>query len=307
MLPQFSLLSHFQGCLLGLVVGSQWSHPPAATPPLADGEVCPGDWSEIAIDLLQTLTRSHQWQSPAVTVNRLSPVPVPHRQVSGLAIATLPLALYFHDDLPRQQHLLQEVSTDLGLDAVSQTWLLGFAYVIAQAVKGQREPDRLIPQTLAYLRLHTPDPASLAAVNTTLTAISTAQAEAYSLTQLLTTGLEPTPAIAIALTCFLQTPTDLRLALSRATRWSLAQPQQQDAATIPALTGALIGAYATVAGLPPSTLLATPVVPRVPTLIALADELLASWSGLYAGGAIAQPLPVAAPWVMRPSTSSHRK
>lgn len=280
---------------------------PLPSPLLADAAISPPDWSQIAIDLLQTLTRTHQWHAPGVTVNRLSAVSVSQRQVSGVAIATLPLALYFHDDLPRQQHLLQQVSTDLGLDAVSQTWLLGFAYVIAQAVKGQLEPDRLIPQTLAYLRLHTPDPASLETVSTTLTAIATAQADAHSFTKRLPTALEPVPAIAIALTCFLQTPTDFRLALARATRWSLAQPQCQDAATLPSLTGALVGADATVAGLPPSTLLAVPLEPLVPALIALADELLASWSGVYTGGAIAQPLPVAAPWVMRPSTFSNRK
>jgi hypothetical protein len=268
---------------------SQVSQVSQDTPPIR--------WSEIAIDLLQGLTRSHQWESLVLPVTRLSPVPPWQRQADGLAIATLPLTLYFHDDLNRQRQTLTQLCAALAIEPLSTAWVLSFAYVIAQAVKGQLDPATVIPQTLAYLRVAVTDVNATAdSVIALLEQVTVAQEHMTTL-ELLTRDIENINAIAIALLCFLQTPADMRLAMTRATRFCAAA-HHPDAPTIHALLGALVGAHTGVAGIPPSWQTMPAIAPQVPMLMTLAESLVASWSGM-SGDAIAASVPVAAPWVIR--------
>lgn len=307
---QYSLLSRVQGCLLGMILGEQAGRSqettwltPSSSPEPTDPDVGASRWNQVAIELLQAMTRSHQWHSTELVIQRLQDRPASERYAGTIAIATLPLALYFHDDLNRQRHALVQVCEALSVDAVSQTWVRVFAYMIAQAVKGQLAPDTIIAQSLAYMRVSTPtEVPSPDSVLDTLQQLDTAQAENAPLTSWVT-DRELGPEMAIALMCFLQTPEDMRLALTRATRLGTVAPRSEATPAIPSLVGALVGTQASVAGIPPSfqgSLSWSPAADHSrSTVLAWAESLVTSWAGVYDPTAIAASPAVAAPWVIR--------
>jgi len=308
---QYSLLSHFQGCLLGMGLGEQVgraiqpvqaSVDSAAAPLNQDGSSM--RWSSTAIDLLQELTKSHQWQAIEPSTAILQKVPTAQRQSAGIAIATLPLALFFHDDLNRQRRTLWQLFESLSVDAVHRAWVIVFAYTIAQAVKGQLDPYRLLPQLLAYLRVTHTAEHTMDNVLKTLEQAETYFVEQASLHQILTDWSNQVDPIAIALVIFLQTPEDLRLTLARMTHLCrTATHLLVDAPSVHALVGALVGAQTSLAGIPPFFQCGPGLLPgdrSVSQIKALAEALFASWSGLYTPTLPTPSLPVAAPWVIRP-------
>lgn len=265
----------------------------------ADQALSAWPWSAIALEGLAAMTQSHQWQSTEWLVARLTQIPLAERSAGGIAIATLPLAIYFHDDLNRQRHGLEQLLAAVFLEAADRTWVMAFAYAIAQAVRGQLDPPLLLPQVLAYLRV-TQTTAASSPVLAALEQLATCH-QAASLSGLLT---QPLPAIAIALICFLQTPEDFRLALTRAARIVTARASSPEIIPLMALTGAIVGAHTSLTGIPASYQVsdALPALgyPSIAALKALAAALIASWSGLYDTRSVNLSLPVAAPWVIRP-------
>lgn len=226
-----------------------------------------------------------------------------------LAIATLPVTLFFHDNETMLQETLQQTLQSWQGNADSDAGVLAVGYAIAQILKERFDPSNLIPQIIAYLRRYTDNLTAdtvafisqleqvqrlvqqRAGLQAAIAALRTATGESRDADD---------RAIALAFYCFLSTPDDPRLAMLRAVRCS------DSSAAITALTGALSGANNSLIGLPltwritaqPSQVLQGDLSG---TACQLAAQLYTAWSGVYdPTGAIDTLSAIAAPGVIRP-------
>ncbi len=321
---QYSLLSRFEGCLFGLGFGEQVGletqamtvpHPSQSDPrdagPELHGQM---EWTPMVLNIIQALVRSPMIPLSEITQACLIPnathtIPEDSArqdmEMATLAIATLPIALYYHDDLTRQRQSIAQVLERFRIGAVEQAWLELFAYAIAHALKGQLDPQIFLSQLRAYY--HTVLAGERVAtdiVQGQLHALEQSQTDGILLGRLLQTwATQPLPLAAIALLCFLQTPDHLELTVRRS--WGVGQrvlPTMSAIAALGGLTGAIAGAHTSVAGISPACRVAPPMLAASsPHIISnLAMALFASWSGYYDPTAIAVPPVVTAPWVLRP-------
>lgn len=226
---------------------------------------------------------------------------------AGLAIATIPIALFYHDDLPKLQHHLEQAlaanPTQPQKPSSSTMGAIVVGYTIALALRETLHPPTLIPRLLTDLDIHDRDPQlahQLTQIHNWLEqGIGLAQAKALVQDPALYSP-QSTP-IALAFYGFLGTPDNVRLTLLRTARL-LHQPQLSCA-----IAGAIAGAYNSTAGLP--FVWQHPFPPREPSFSGLthpkttphaldrhdpehlqfllqqrlqhADLLLAAWSGVH--------------------------
>lgn len=297
----YSLFSRFYGCLLGLVLGEHWAlQTSTATHAQARS------LSHRPLHWIETLVRAGRWETA------LSPWPFPATepitpgQMSApeLAIALLPIALYFHHDLRQQRHFLWQALNSAEIDADRGNQVTLWAYVLAQALRGQLQPNMAIPQMLAYLtvvaKAATAYPAPSSAICHQVQRLKPLLQQAVDLPRAATLLRQegPDPTIAIALYMFLQTPENFQLTLTRSralSPFSLA---------LPALLGALSGAYNSSVGIPAQWHQLLPMAQdqrcSSETLHQVASQFLALWSGVLwvpqRSVASATTLSVSAPW-----------
>jgi hypothetical protein len=116
--------------------------------------VNPGGWHERALVAIGKEFVISEAETGVATGIRSSGV-LPETIAAELTIATLPLALFFHDDQNRQQQrLLQTVKLWHCFPDV-EAGLLAVGYAIAQALRDCLEPQTLLPQIITYLKQST--------------------------------------------------------------------------------------------------------------------------------------------------------
>ena len=211
-------------------------------------------------------------------------------------IATLPLALFYHENeikLRQNVQQLMAVWQDESVGAeccggklqsanlLAMDGALAIGYAIAMSLTEKLNADSLIPETIAFLGSHTQLAQHLAQVQTLLkqgASLERATAE-------LVRDAQPSTPIALAFYCFLSTLEDLRLSVLRAVKTGY-QPQFTSA-----ITGALSGAYNSTAGIPSTWRIALSQPDAKPLaawgmtteseMLELSDSLVAVWSGVY--------------------------
>ncbi|MEA5583375.1 ADP-ribosylglycohydrolase family protein [Nodularia harveyana UHCC-0300] len=203
-------------------------------------------------------------------------------------IATLPVALFFHENRTTLRQNLLCMLQIWGDDPVMRDCTLAVGYAIAQCLTENISPRTLIPEIIAFIG-ETPTllPQKLLELNDLLAkgvGLETAQA-AFNRPE------EPTHAIAMAFYCFLSTLEDLHLAVLRATHKHNTRREETDnldSQIISLITGALSGAYNSTAGIPLkwqlllcSANLDTGERRNFSKVLELADALVAVWSGVY--------------------------
>ncbi len=251
--------------------------------------------SPVAFQLASAIVAAQTWDSIGVQVDAIAALVKPPITDAALAIATLPLALFYHDDLSRQRQAMEQAMAAWQLNDESQGWLILFAYAISQAIKGHLDPPIFIDQSQAYLRVAGSYESPV--LETLLGQLD----EIKSLHRSLAQTAQLSHPIAIAIACFLSTPENLPLALHRASQ--LARPQS----SITTLTGALSGAYNGAVSIPAAWIMpwmhSATGIPSVQELQTLTLQLLATWAGAYTPSNFPQmpPPDVAAPWAMRVS------
>jgi ADP-ribosylglycohydrolase len=316
-LMRYSLLSRFQGALVGSllgeflgnigyqerVVGEAWLAS------LKPEDSCTtqtlSDWSQLATCGTESLIRCGKldlddwWelfgkaQSSVLCKGAVSS--------NEVAVMTLPIALFFHDDeLKLRQQLLQVGNVWHNQPEVLEG-VLAVAYAIALALTEKLDCTTLIPQVLSYLNpSQTLLVQQLEQVQTLLergAGLETTLSHLRRDTQHRGKLLERShTSIALAFYCFLTTPEDFRLCVSRAAR-TRCQPQITSA-----LTGALAGVYNSLIGIPVSWRLSANHLSSSIHRLRLADCLLEVWAGVYDVSASAKMrrLTVAAPRVIQP-------
>ncbi|MDJ0553788.1 MAG: ADP-ribosylglycohydrolase family protein [Microcoleaceae cyanobacterium MO_207.B10] len=239
--------------------------------------------------------------------NLLSPKP------NNAVIASLPIALLYHEDEFKLQQKLQQWGEVWGNHLEINPVNLAIGYVMAQALTEKLEPLTLIPKTIDYIGEQEPLVGHLKQVNILINQGANLETATVQLSknakfleqQQLSSEEKPIPQsstllipVALALYCFLSTPENLGLAVLRAarTKW---------ATETCSIVGALSGAYNSSAGIPVKwrqtmgdELFGTT---NETEIMNLAKSLWAVWCGVYNSAKMIDPLPaVAASNVIRP-------
>jgi ADP-ribosylglycohydrolase len=220
-------------------------------------------------------------------------------------IATLPLVLLYHENEIKLRQNVKQLVAGWQNDPVNRDGALAVGYAIAQSLTEKLNRTTLIPQIIAFLgESETQLAQHLAQVQTLLEQGAGLERAVTELRR----DAQPSNPIALAFYCFLSTLEDLQLSVRRAAQTPY-QPQITSA-----ITGALSGAYNSIAGIPATLRMALTRSDAKPLaawgmkteaeMLELSDSLVAVWSGVYDQGTHpAQPQPVAAiaaPHVIRP-------
>jgi ADP-ribosylglycohydrolase len=220
---------------------------------------------------------------------------------SEAVLATLPIALFFHEDSIKLRQQLQQAAAIWQHQPETLDGVLAVAYAIALALTEKLDCTTLIPRILDYLGTSdTPVVHQLTQVHTLLQQGVGLNTTLTQLRREVQSRGEPLGrsdiSIALAFYCFLTTPEEFRLCVSRAARIRH-HPQ-----ITTAITGALAGVYNSLAGIPVSWRLAINRLNNGILMQEAADHLLESWAGVYnvSESAQSQRLAVAAPHVIQP-------
>ncbi|MFN6475786.1 ADP-ribosylglycohydrolase family protein [Nostoc sp. DedQUE07] len=281
---RYSPISRFKGTLLGAFLGG--SLAPSGK---VQFESYP-DLGRVAILGIQSL----------IALGRLdlddwierqqeeSPHLVPTDDISiKIIIATLPVALFFHENPIKLRQNLLRVLKIWEDDPVIRDGTLAVGYAIALALTEKLDPLTLIPQTISFIaETPTSIPKKLLRVQTLLeqgAGLSTAQAEFAKEEKL-------SNSIAMAFYCFLSTLEDFRLTVLQATHnhnYQLQGATLLNSQATGAITGALSGAYNGIGGIPVNWQLLlqrnSPVwgLTSFSQVLELTDAFVGVWSGVY--------------------------
>jgi len=266
-------------------------------------------WGSVVVEGVHQLIQNHRWEPANL------PIPVSDLEGITTAIATLPLILYFHDDLDQlrqQTQRLLAVYYPSGTAEVANLMLIP-TYAIALILQQRTQINCLIPTLIHELNLRENHP--LAAQQ--LTTLQSQLEEGIGLERVLQ-EYAPIPSalpetllnlVTIVLYSTLNTPEHFRLSLLQAAHCKYYSP------FVCSLVGALSGAYRGLSDLPfawqralnypgnpYSVALSRWRVASVSELIELADDLLASWAGVYnpVSSSTLGQFPVSAPNHRRP-------
>lgn len=296
---RYSLLSRFQGTLLGANIGyGIGSGVISLSGPGLEVRRRPGEneyWVASGKSLIQKGGfDSSSWVEAVASVSQRSEgIEATAILETDRLMAVLPILLFYHEQLEFLRTTLDQISDLLSIPLAERDGLLALGYAIAASLTERLNRHSLIGETIAYLQ----DPPS--ALIPQLATVETLLAQGASLervrAELVQTEGTATLPFALGFYCFVSTLEDFRLSISRATRTG-----SQSAVTT-VITGMLSGAYNSIPGIP-----WTWQQGPLPTdqSFYLGDRLLATWSGVY--DAHHQPeeaihfRAVAAPNVIRP-------
>ncbi|MBW4678933.1 MAG: ADP-ribosylglycohydrolase family protein [Microcoleus vaginatus WJT46-NPBG5] len=328
---QYSILSRFEAALLGAAVGEALGAEYQVSSQMSlahlwtgvshqglsqlsrDSQNCPvlPSWGGIAVAGAQSLIQAgaldlNEWRAKWENIR-------PELFTGTEAVvATLPVALFFHENEAKRQAQLQQAVASVPNTLQSRDGVLAVGFALTQALKEKLDAATLIPQMIDYLEETLADEVDRAFVSQ-LGQVQTLLQQRAGLEMaklMLVRHQEATPnttPIALALYCFLSTLEDLRLSVIRAARIGRA-PQ-----ITCAITGALSGAYNSTAGFPVAwrTQSSQPEMDSntrlwgvgVTEILQLAARLGAAWSGVYQVSEVSlesgRLRAVAAPQVMR--------
>lgn len=295
---RYSLSSRFYGTLLGAVVGETLEKEGHTQIPSLG-------WELIAVASAQSLIRLgkfdlEDWRNVLLSVDANvvhSPANLDLRSCVFVEaiITTLPISLFYHENLIKLRENLQNLLVAVGQDnPVSQHGALAVGYAIAQSLTEKLNAATLIPQIIAFLGSETQFTQQLSQVQTLLEQGSGLE---RAITNLSVDASQSTStSIAFAFYCFLSTLEDLRLSVMRSTQCYHSQH-------ISAITGALSGAYNSTSGIPATLRIASPSYNKSlaiwgmkteAEMLELSNSLVAVWSGVYEATSPDDLIPVAA-------------
>lgn len=296
-LMRYSLLSRFRGALLGSLLGEilgsgsesrAFPHRLLLRVQSKDNNsvetsyiAAQSNWSKIATCGTQSLIHCgrldlEDWQleSSKIQLTLLKNTAKP----SEAALATLPIALFFHDDQDKLRQKLRQAAAYWQSQAEYEG-VLAVGYAIASALTEKINHTCLIPQILSFLgTTQTAIGQQLELVQSLIdksAALETAVSQLRRASIRQETDTDAVTAIALAFYCFLSTPEDFRLSISRASYIS------DKSQMISALTGAISGAYNSNVGIPVSWRRAANKIKISSERQQLTERLFAVWSGVY--------------------------
>jgi ADP-ribosylglycohydrolase len=276
---RYSLGSRFKGTILGALLGEKTAFSRRNQLQGAGTlKITSLHWSDMTIECASSLISlgrfdQQDWQ-------KAKQQELTNLENSYWAIlATLPVALFFHENPLKLRHNLLLAAQIWENDPVVRDGILAVGYAIAQSLTEKLTSISLISQTISFIGETSTDlPQQLLKVNNLLedgAGLERVQAE-FSKEEKLSHS------IGVAFYCFMSTIEDFRLSVLRALQNSHRSPE------ISAITGALSGAYNSAVGIPISwqvmLVQANSTEGQVSSsrrMVELADALAAVWSGVY--------------------------
>lgn len=281
---RYSLLSRFRGSLLGSLLGEILVSRSQDSCDSSFLISCPKDSSSVAALMTTQSNWSKVVTSGINSLIQLGRLELKDWQIdssasdlvkntvnsSEAALAMLPIALFFHDD---QLKLRQQLLAAADWYQVESEAILVAGYAIAFAITETVNPQNLIPKILASLG--TTQSAIGQQLQQVQSLIEASVPVEIAVNQLYLSSKQPANSIALALYCFLSTPEDFQISISRTRHISNKFP------LVAPLTGAISGAYNSNVGIPVSWRLAANKINLNSDKQQLAERLFAVWSGAY--------------------------
>ncbi|MBK1987473.1 ADP-ribosylglycohydrolase family protein [Sphaerospermopsis aphanizomenoides BCCUSP55] len=274
---RYSLVSRVRGIFLGALIGENLATP-------NDGDLGKmavlGSQSLIALGKLDVDDWLKRYQKAAIDLEQTN------TNWERIILATLPVAVFFHEDTIKLKQNLLQVLQIWDTDPMVTDAALVIGYAIAQSLTETLDPLTFIPQTISFLeKTTTPIPQNLLKVDKLL-------AQGAGLQQVqneLIKQKELCSHITLAVYCFLSSLEDFRLTLLRVSaNFSEQESGSLGLQTRSALAGALSGAYNSTTGIPVNWQVLfsannSPIWKQNSffQMLELADQLVAVWSGLY--------------------------
>jgi ADP-ribosylglycohydrolase len=272
---RYSLGSRFRGTIIGAFIGESLA---------SINEQESVNWGEIALLGAESLISSRSQLNLDDWIERQQ-TEFPNLDITDSVslkaiIATLPVALFLHENTVKLRQNLRKAIIIWDNDLVVRDGTLAVGYAIAQSLREKLDIKTLIPQTIDFIgETPTPLPQTLLKVNKLLLQGAGLERVQESLSR----EEKLSKAVAMAFYCFLSTLEDFRLSILRATDKSDGLSPATGA-----ITGALSGAYNSLTSIPVSWQMklssansATLRLSNRKQMIELADGLVAVWSGAY--------------------------
>ncbi|BAY20430.1 hypothetical protein NIES2100_01710 [Calothrix sp. NIES-2100] len=276
---RYSIVSRFRGTLLGALIGQSL----AASHDKEFQNCC--DIDAIAVRGTESLIRLGKLDLDDWRAQK----PQASEKISlKVILATLPVALFFHENPLKLRQSLLLVLKIWDDDPVIRDGTLAVGYAITQILTEKLHSRTLIPEAIAFIgETSTSLPQQLIKINTLLQQGASLERVQIELSK----EEKLSKSIAMAFYCFLCTLEDYRLAVLRANQLSDRWRQDHKGLYlhhISAITGALSGAYNSIAGIPVGWQIsysqansATRELSNFSLMVELADALVSVWSGLY--------------------------
>ena len=271
------LLNKFPGGILGSILGDILASTGSTQAQSNDPDkIKLSPWTHMSLSSLNLLRKGNLGQIDCFTsYSRLIPPTVNWKIGSSeLAVASLPIVLFFHD----QPNVLREYLSEIAKlsqqpNGFAELWI--WSYGISLALQGNIEIKELLTKLLSLKE------AQETTLGTQLETIKKLLSEQSSLKQvtweLSTKGQFNSPAIAQALYCFISTPQQFRLCVSRSMQM---KSQPHLTAT---LTGAIAGVYNSWFGIPINWRL-HPQLSKVSAELKVSEQVeqvVNTWLGVY--------------------------
>lgn len=271
---RYSLISRFRGTLIGATIGEKITQKQQSNPSTIANLLISGTQSLVDRGRFDR----ESWQEDLLLAE-LTPI-------KAIA-ATLPLALFYHDNEIKLRQNLLSASSILPPEKTNQAGILAVGYAIAQAITEKLDPSKLIPQILEFIDEPNTDFSSKlmqvqwllaqkAGVEKTLIPI-TANCDRL------------TASVALGFYYFLSSPEEFNLSIKRSKKSPTSAP----------IVGALAGAYNSSSNIPSSCPIFVAPTNLEREMLQLSDSLVAVWSGVYDRNASLGATAVAAPRVIR--------
>lgn len=200
-----------------------------------------------------------------------------------IILATLPVAIFFHDDIEKMRANILEVQRICNCpdEVIVRDASLIIGYAIAQSLTEKLNPSTLISEIINFLdQTSTYLPEQLIKVNDLL---KTAASVDIAVSEL-SSPEKLTSNIGLAVYCFLSSLEDFSLTVLRASRNHGGDNQNVTSA----ITGALSGAYNSTMGIPVNWQISASVsnsgawgLESFTQILRLADKMIAVWAGVY--------------------------
>lgn len=281
---RYSLLSRFQGALLGSLIGESLGrhHRTRQFKDFqgfnlhAESLSQLSQWSQIALCAVESLLDRgvfdcQDWMTKVASCSQALWKGEQSANSGETALASLPIVLFFHQNWALLRGYLLESACVWQTRVADSEALLTYAWVIALALRETLTAENLITQRPPFLTVKTSGSGYLAhlqEVLATSTSLEMAIAHFNRLEQ-------SQSAIALALLCCYETPEDFHLCITRAVRASY-QPE-----VTAALAGALAGAYNSLSGISLGWRLGMQQTQRSQWFAQGAEQLFAAWCGVY--------------------------
>lgn len=270
-----SITSRFHGTLLGATLGEIINN---------SSQIIPTPSAEIIILGAQSLITLGRFE-PENWREKFLPLEITPLQA---IVATLPLALFFHDNKIKLHQNLQLVAKTWFNEPVMQESILSVGYAIAQALTEKLSFKDLIPQIVEFI--NAPSTELTDKLQQVQALLEQRAGQELAVAQITQNKSSIASSVALAFYYFLSTVEDLPLSVKRSKRFP----------TSSAIVGALSGAYNSASSIPSNWQILTGVKTTTDLeMLKLSDSLVAVWSGVYDSEAKLRAMTVAAPRVIR--------